>query len=312
MESAANLEDGTASPTTTVACVAPLLLNPSYARSKSTAFDELRNFRMSLKWCALDHSCLAGKTISYLAFALFTIIIPAVSSFSFTSAAAFGCITFNQLVQLPESILAAIAFFTLASFFSRHGLRQLVLLDDALRNDAPCIRRSYTRELDRAFRCLAYILLPAFSVELAHKILFFATASVRVPSLRPAIMAAMLVSWLYRTGVFLLVCVLFRLTCELQILRFEGFHKMFEGEGDVYMMFKEHVRIKQQLLLTSHRYRGFIIWCLVTITISQLGALMLILGSKAPKSFYYSGDIVVSFLKFYSTLTKYIKTLLGN
>jgi hypothetical protein len=45
---------------------------------------------------------------------------------------------------------------------------------------------------------------------------------------RAVALVATVASWVYRTGVFLLVCVLFRLTCELQILRFEGIYHMFD------------------------------------------------------------------------------------
>lgn len=108
---------------------------------------------------------------------------------------------------------------------------------------------------------------------------------------------AALASWVYRTGVFLLVCMLFRVTCELQILRLEGFRKLMEGSGaesDPGVIFEEHTRIKKQLLATSHRYRIFIIGCLVTITASQFGALLLVLASKSEKNFFNSGDLVVS------------------
>ncbi|KAG4914780.1 hypothetical protein JHK87_052337 [Glycine soja] len=94
-------------------------------------------------------------------------------------------------------------------------------------------------------------------------------------------------------GLFLLACVLFRLTCELQILRFEGLHKLFEGCGsDANMIFREHMRIRRQLWIMSHRYRFFIITCLVTIMISQLGSLLLVLESKSNTTFFNSGDLV--------------------
>ncbi|KAJ6925127.1 hypothetical protein NC652_018154 [Populus alba x Populus x berolinensis] len=211
----------------------PLLLQPSYARSKSLLFDELRDFRMSLKW---------------------------------------------------------------------YGLRQLLFLDD-LQEDSLLIRRGYSRELDKAFRYLACILFPSFFVEVAHKIIFFSTVNIWLPCnvfpgnipLNSIMFVLVLASWVYRTGVFLLVCVLFRLTCELQILRFEGLHKLFDGcESDAGVIFREHIRIKKQLSFTSHRYRFFIISCLVTITVSQFGSLWLVLGfNNIEKNFFNSGDLVI-------------------
>ncbi|XP_043725720.1 uncharacterized protein LOC122672291 [Telopea speciosissima] len=286
----------------------PLLLRRSYLQSKSTTIhddDELRKFQISLRWCALDHSSCTGKFISYITFIILTVVVPLVSSLTVrvpasTTLPTDDLISFNKLVQLPESGLATIGFFTLSCFFRRYGLRQLLFLDEALQDDSLFVRRGYKKELDRAFRHLAIILLPSFFVELAHKIIFFSTVKVSIPYVTASIPAnsimfiAVLASWVYRTGVFLLVCVLFRLTCELQILRLEGLYKLLEGSGsDDGVIFREHMRIRMQLSVTSHRYRYFIIGCLVAISVSQLGALMLVLESKSEKSFFNSGDVLV-------------------
>ncbi|KAK6927766.1 Protein of unknown function DUF3537 [Dillenia turbinata] len=276
----------------------PLLLQPSYARSKSSVFDELRKFRISLKWCALDHSSCVGKFISYLTFITLTVAVPLTASLSIKEPST-STISFNKLVELPESSMVIISFFTLWQSFRAYGLRQLLFLD-GLQDDSMYVRRGYAKELDKAFRYLACILLPTFLFELAHKIIFFSTVDVQIPRacsripINSIMFFSVLASWIYRTGVFLLVCVLFRLTCELQILRFEGFRKMLEGSGsDARVIFEEHLRIRKQLSLTSHRYRFFIIGSLIIITISQFGALLMVLASKSEKNFLNSGDLVV-------------------
>ncbi|KAI4337443.1 hypothetical protein L6164_015859 [Bauhinia variegata] len=280
----------------------PLLLRPSYARSKSIIFDELRNFRISLKWCALDHSSSIGKLISFVLFVFLTILVPLFSSLCIQVPASSpddDPISFNKLVNIPESGLAIIGFFSLSCFFRRYGLRQLLLLDE-LQEDSAYVRSRYARELEKAFRHLTYIILPSFFLELVHKIIFFSNVKISVAHisagfpLNSIVFVLALVSWVYRTGVFLLVCVLFRLTCELQNLRFEGLHKLFEGCGsDAGVIFREHVRIKRQLSVTSHRYRFFIIGCLVTMTVSQFGALLMVLASKYDKTFFNSGDLMI-------------------
>ncbi|PUZ52237.1 hypothetical protein GQ55_6G254300 [Panicum hallii var. hallii] len=295
----------------------PLLLNPAYARCKSVIHDELRSFRVFLQWCALDHSTRAGRAASYAAFLALALLVPAAVSVSLRADAALSpasasAITFNRVAQVPVTGLAAISFATLAVFFRRFGgLRQLLFLDGALRDDTTYVRRGYARELDRAFRLLAALLLPSLCVEAAHKAVFFfctvrvdpPAAPVVLPPLLPpwrvpwraVALVATVASWVYRTGVFLLVCVLFRLTCELQILRFEGIHHMFDVEARAAAaeIFAEHRRIRTQLLATSHRYRVFIICCLVTITVSQLGALLVVLSSGDAKSFSNTGDLLV-------------------
>ncbi|KAK8318996.1 hypothetical protein V6Z11_A13G209900 [Gossypium hirsutum] len=288
----------------------PLLLRPSYARSTSLLCDELRSFRISLRWCALDHSSSTGKFVSYLTFILLAVFVPIISSLpvwfqDLSIAFPTENTAFNLLVQFPESALAFLGFFTLSCFFRRYGLRQLLFLD-ALQQDTTFVRRGYTRELDKAFRYLACILLPSFFVEVVHKIIFFSTVKISLPyvssgfPLNSIAFVLVLGSWVYRTGVFLLVCVLFRLTCELQILRFPGLHKMFEGCGsDGGDIFQEHVRIRKQLAITSHRYRFFIIAVVpigseaFVITASQFAALLMVLASKSDKNFFNSGDLLV-------------------
>ena len=102
-----------------------LLIQPSNAASKPLVSNQLRRFRISLMWCALDHSSCFGKFISYFIFIFFTILVPLITCFSArvpASAAIDDPISFNKLVQFPESGLAIIAFFTLSRFFSRYCL----------------------------------------------------------------------------------------------------------------------------------------------------------------------------------------------
>lgn len=289
----------------------PLLLNPAYARCKSVIHDELRNFRVFLQWCLLDHTTRRSRAASYAAFVSLALLVPAAVSLSLRadaslSRASASAITFNRVAQLPATGLAAISFLTLAAFFRRlGGLRQLLFLDGGLRHDTAFVRRGYSRELDRAFRLLAALLLPSLCAEAAHKaVLFFCTVRVDPPvsvlprgvvPWRAVALVATLASWGYRTGVFLLVCVLFRLTCELQILRFEGVYRMFDVEARAAAaeIYAEHRRVRTQLLDTSHRYRAFIICCLVTITVSQLGALLVALSSRDEKRFSNTGDLLV-------------------
>lgn len=264
--------------------------------------DDLRNFRLLLKWCALDHSSSSSKAVSYMMFVVFTLLVPLTSCLSRNTtrtppSQVIDTKSFNVLVQFPESGLAVIGFLTLLCFFRMYSLRELLFLDDST-----MVKLGYSHELDRALRCLACILLPSFLVELVHKSIFFSSAEVSFPFIESScavlnfvMFLLVLLSWVYRTGVFLLVCVLFRLTCELLILRFRGLHKVFHrcGSDTVEDVCKEHMRIKKQLSATSHRYRFFIIASFVVISTSQFVALLLVLASKSDKSFLNSGDLVV-------------------
>jgi hypothetical protein len=132
----------------------PLLLQPSYARSKSMIFDELRKFCVSLKWCALDHSTCVGKLISYLLFIFLTFIVPLFTSLFVrvpASSPEDDPFSFNKLVQLPESGLALIAFITLSCFFRRY-VPQSTLSLDVHQNIAS----------SRKYMCMCLHFLPTF------------------------------------------------------------------------------------------------------------------------------------------------------
>ena len=105
--------------------VVPFLIQPSNDASKPLIFNQLRRFRICLMWCALDHSSCFGKFISYFIFIFFTILVPLIACFSArvpASAEIDDPISFNLLVQFPESGSAIIAFFTLSRFFTRYCL----------------------------------------------------------------------------------------------------------------------------------------------------------------------------------------------
>jgi hypothetical protein len=157
-----------------------LLLNPAYARCKSVIHDELRNFRVFRQWCLLDHTSRSGRAASYGAFLALALLVPAAVSLSLRADAALSPASASAITGL-----AAISFLTLAAFFRRcGGLRQLLFLDGGLRDDSAFVRRGYSRELDRAFRLLAALLLPSLCAEAAHKaLLFFCTVRVEAPLL---------------------------------------------------------------------------------------------------------------------------------
>eukprot|EP00253_Pinus_taeda_P010206 PITA_10206 len=279
-----------------------LLLPKDYKRLTSSPTDELRHFRTCLRWWGLDQSTRCRKIFSWILFLLFTIIVPLLSSFLVIcppSAKQGQRYSFDKVVQIPESILAAIAFLCLTRYLRKYGLRRFLFLDQ-LCDDSPQVQQGYTKEVDKALKLLALILFPSFCIELVHKILWFLSVTVSIPSIHGRIIsnsvmfAAVLFSWLYRTGVFLLVCMLFRLTCHLQILRFEGFRKFLEQySSDIDIIMKEHMRIRHQLFVISHRFRIFILASLLTMTVSQFAIIVMTLSSHSKIEFFNAGDLMV-------------------
>lgn len=153
--------------------------------------------------------------------------------------------------------------------------------------------------MQRSLNILSIFVIPCFVAECAYKVWWYASGGSQIPFLGNAILSDIvacsleLISWIYRTLVFFLVCVLFRLICYLQILRLKDFATVFEVESDVASILMEHLRIRRHLRIISHRYRAFILLALILITLSQLTFLLLTTKPNADVSIIKAGELAV-------------------
>nr|XP_043610036.1 uncharacterized protein LOC122581812 [Erigeron canadensis] len=100
-------------------------------------------------------------------------------------------------------------------------------------------------------------------------------------------------SWLYRTSLFLLVSVLFKLTCSLQILRLEDFAQMLDKLSDVRPILIQHLTIKRNLHVISHRFRVFILLTLILVTASQFASLLVTTVEGSIVNISTSGELAL-------------------
>lgn len=154
--------------------------------------------------------------------------------------------------------------------------------------------------MQRSLKILSIFVIPCFAAESAYKIWWYSSGATAIPFLGNVIVSDTvactleLFSWLYRTVVFFLVCVLFRLICYLQILRLQDFAQVFQVDSDVESVLREHLRIRRHLKIISHRYRVFILLALIFVTVSQLASLLDTTRNTADLSIFKSGELAVS------------------
>ncbi|KAI5077476.1 hypothetical protein GOP47_0007300 [Adiantum capillus-veneris] len=271
-----------------------------FRRLSSRPKDELRRFRCSLFWLGLDQSTPFRTLASWTAVTLLAIGIPVcyLVLVDTEASSVHAGHPFDRLVQTSEAALALISFACLSHNLRKHGLRGFLFLDQISLEPVE-VQSGYIGELNRAFRLLQLILLPSFVTELVHQIWWFTIAPINFSliqssGLKSALFCtAVMVSWLYKTTVFLLPCILFRLMCYLQNLRFEGYIKMLETVSEVSVILKQYMRLRQQLNIISHRYRMFIILSLVTITASQFMFLLMITATSGSVNFLEAGNLGV-------------------
>ncbi|XP_022139425.1 uncharacterized protein LOC111010361 [Momordica charantia] len=271
-----------------------------YKRSASHAHDELRSFRSYLRWMCVDQSDIWTAGLSWSMFFLFAVIVPATSHFLLACASCDSnhARPFDRVVQLSLSCVATVSFLCLSNFIRRYGLRRFLFFDK-LCDESETVRRGYTIKLNRSLRVLSTFVIPCFAAESAYKIWWYASGASQIPFLGNVIVsdvvacAMELLSWLYRTTVIFLVCILFRLICDLQILRLQDFASVFQVDSDVGSVLSEHLRIRRHLRIISHRYRAFILLTLVLVTGSQFASLLITTKSSSNLNIYIAGELAL-------------------
>ncbi|KAL0560755.1 hypothetical protein IC582_001168 [Cucumis melo] len=271
-----------------------------FKRSVSHAHDELHSFRSYLRWMCVDQSDIWTAGLSWSMFFLFAIIVPATSHFllACSSCDSNHARPFDRVVQLSLSSVATVSFLCLSSFIRRYGLRRFLFFDK-LCDESETVRRGYTIKLNRSLRVLSTFVIPCFAAESAYKIWWYASGASQIPFLGNVIVSDVvaccmeLLSWLYRTTVIFLVCILFRLICDLQILRLQDFATVFQVDSDVASVLSEHLRIRRHLRIISHRYRVFILGSLVLVTGSQFTSLLITTKSSSNLNIYIAGELAL-------------------
>lgn len=275
-------------------------LSNKYKRTLSNPRDELRQFRSGLAWLGLDQSSTIKVIWSGFVFVALAALVPI---FNFTFVSCETCDEshqhpFEKLVQISESVLAAVSFLSLSHILRTYGLRRTLLLDKIVKESEE-VQLGYEEKLKNSFSILAGMLFPTFLIAIAHRGWWYSYVTVSfpyladVPRVNVILFGAAVISWLYRTSVFLFMCVLFRLMCSLQVLRLKGYNKLLETTSEVAIILKEHMRIRAQLTTISHRFRLFLIFALFTIVFSQLSSLFEILLSAKQINFFRAGDLAV-------------------
>lgn len=156
--------------------------------------------------------------------------------------------------------------------------------------------------LQRSMKLLCIFVLPCFGFECAYKIWWYITGASELPyfynTYASNIIACILqlCSWLYRISIYILACILYQLICYLHLVKMEDFAQFFQKEAEVVSILQEHLRIRRNLRIISHRYRAFILLSLILVTASQFVSLLTITRSSAHNNIFEAGELAVSLL----------------
>ncbi|XP_028778785.1 uncharacterized protein LOC114735269 [Neltuma alba] len=262
---------------------------------------EMRSFRSYLRWVYVDHSNICRTSLSWSLFFFLAFLVPLLSHFLLACSStcdADHSRPYHIPVQISLSVFATLSFLSLSRWDSKYGIRKFLFIDK-VGDESHKIRRGYAEQLQKTMKLILLWGLPCFLAESGYKVWWYISGAHEIPYYGDLYISDMtlfileLLSWLYRTSIFFLVCVLFRLICYLQILRLEDFAQVFQKETGVGSILMEHLRMRRNLRIISHRFRGFILASLILVTASQLIFLLLTTRTGADVDILKAGELVL-------------------
>lgn len=154
--------------------------------------------------------------------------------------------------------------------------------------------------LQRSMKLLAIFVLPSITLQAIYRIWWYASGFNQIPYIINPMVSHVLActlqlsSWLYRTSLFIIACILYQNICHLQVLRLDEFARCFASEiKDFSSILAEHLKIRRELKIVSHRFRRFILLSLFFVTATQFMALLTTIRASVPFNIYEVGELAV-------------------
>ncbi|CAN8231021.1 unnamed protein product [Cochlearia groenlandica] len=249
-----------------------------------------------------DQSNRGTALISWSVFFLLVVGVPIISHFLLVCS---DCDfhhrrPYDAVVQLSLSIFAGISFVSLSIWSRKFGMRRFLFLDKLLLDVSDKVRLGYEAEIQKSMKRLMIFVLPSLTLEATYRIWWYVSGFNQIPYVINPVLSHVvaftlqLTSWLYRNSLFIVVCILYQITCHLQILRLEDFARCFSSEiDDVRSALYEHQKIKRNLRIVSHRFRRFILSSLVLVTGTQFMALLTTTRASVAVNIYEVGELAL-------------------
>ncbi|KAF7801256.1 extracellular ligand-gated ion channel protein [Senna tora] len=238
------------------------------------------SFISFVRWVFLDQSNVWRTSVCWSVFFVLAIVVPLVSHLLLYSDH-----PYHIPVQLSLSVIATLSFLCLSRWDRKYGITNFLLFDKVC-HEAPKIQRRYALQLQRTMKVMLVWGLPCFVAECGYKIWWYMSVSgksynygdniIYIRSSSIILCVLQLSSWVYRVSIFLVVCVVFGLICYLQILKLENLSQLLlHQQTELGLIMMEHLKMRRNLRIISHRFRAFIVASLFLVTLTHLVFLLI-------------------------------------
>ncbi|KAF2575506.1 hypothetical protein F2Q70_00002140 [Brassica cretica] len=180
--------------------------------------------------------------------------------------------SFELNIVVSHACLAVVSLLCVSHNLRKHGIRKFLFVDQLSGRMGP-LKAQYIQQISNSVRLLALWSLPCFGLKAVREIIRMLYVPHDQPWLSVLILLSMILSWTYLSTIFLAASAMFHLVCNLQVIHFEDYAKLLDGESEISLFIYEHICLRHYLSKISHRFRIFLLLQFLVVTISQFTTL---------------------------------------
>ncbi|CAN6937639.1 unnamed protein product [Brassica oleracea] len=201
--------------------------------------------------------------------------------------------SFELNIVVSQACLAGVSLLCVSHNLRKHGIRKFLFVDQ-LSGRMGRLKAQYIQQISNSVRLLALWSLPCFGLKAVREIIRMLYVPHDQPWLSVLILLSMIMSWTYLSTIFLAASAMFHLVCNLQVIHFEDYAKLLDGESEISLFIYEHIRLRHYLSKISHRFRIFLLLQFLVVTVSQFTTLFQTTAYSGRITYINGGDFAVS------------------
>ncbi|KAL1216422.1 hypothetical protein V5N11_026353 [Cardamine amara subsp. amara] len=280
----------------------PLLLNSNQDQEQPPPENEDDDLDRTLEWLetfltllGFNQSSTRSFVLSWIVFLTIGLVLPVIV---LELGHCLGCDryqykSFELNIVVSQACLAGVSLLCVSHNLRKHGIRKFLFVDQ-LSGRMGRLKAQYIQQISNSVRLLAVWSLPCFVLKAVREVIRMLYVPHDQPWLSVAILLSMILSWTYLSTIFLAASAMFHLVCNLQVIHFEDYAKLLEGESEISLFIYEHVRLRHYLSKISHRFRIFLLLQFLVVTASQFTTLFQTTAYSGRITYVNGGDFAVS------------------
>ncbi|KAH0858146.1 hypothetical protein HID58_086407 [Brassica napus] len=194
--------------------------------------------------------------------------------------------SFELNIVVSHACLAVVSLLCVSHNLRKHGIRKFLFVDQ-LSGRMGRLKAQY-------IQLLALWSLPCFGLKAVREIIRMLYVPHDQPWLSVLILLSIILSWTYLSTIFLAASAMFHLVCNLQVIHFEDYAKLLDGESEISLFIYEHICLRHYLSKISYRFRIFLLLQFLVDTISQFTTFFQTTAYSGRITYINGGDFAVS------------------